>query len=283
MLQDLEQQEQAAAAAATAACRRMSGMRLSARTARVASLSLLLGSRCWPRPMSACATSTIARSIRSRRPRARRRWRSSSSASTARSRTATHPRCGGSTTSSRRRASPFSLVYPNPVEPVAAIRRHLKDYSYPMRALRDPRHELVKTAGATITPEAAVFDPHGRLLYRGRIDDRYVSLGLERPVATRHDLDEALTDIVAGKAPAPGRRRRPSAVSSRTSSRRRRETFRVRELQAACRYTSGFQSPRCVRPTSPEMSHAAAAAIVRTISHRTTIRKNDASKAGTWN
>ena len=95
----------------------------------------------------------------------------------------------------------FSLVYPNPVEPVAAIRRHIKDYSYPMRALRDPRHELVKKAGATITPEAAVFGPNGRLLYRGRIDDRYVSLGLERPVATRHDLDEALADIVAGKAP----------------------------------------------------------------------------------
>jgi AhpC/TSA family len=95
----------------------------------------------------------------------------------------------------------FSLVYPNPVEPVAAIRRHIKDYSYPMRALRDPRHELVQKAGATITPEAAVFDPNGRLLYRGRIDDRYVSLGLERPVATRHDLDEALTDIVAGRAP----------------------------------------------------------------------------------
>ena len=95
----------------------------------------------------------------------------------------------------------FSLVYPNPVEPVAAIRRHLSDYSYPMRALRDPRHELVKIAGATITPEAAVFDPRGRLLYHGRIDDRYVSLGLERPVATRHDLDEVLTDIVSGRAP----------------------------------------------------------------------------------
>ncbi len=95
----------------------------------------------------------------------------------------------------------FSLVYPNPVEPVAAIRRHLKDYSYPMRALRDPRHELVKMVGATITPEAVVVDPHGRVLYRGRIDDRYVSLGLERPVASRHDLDEALSDITAGKAP----------------------------------------------------------------------------------
>ena len=95
----------------------------------------------------------------------------------------------------------FSLVYPNPVEPVAAIRRHLEDYSYPMRALRDPRHDLVKLAGATITPEAVVIDPQGRVLYRGRIDDRYVSLGLERPVATRHDLDEALTDVIAGKAP----------------------------------------------------------------------------------
>jgi redoxin len=95
----------------------------------------------------------------------------------------------------------FSLVYPNPMELVPAIRRHLKDYSYPMRALRDPRQELAKVAGATITPEAAVFDARGRVLYRGRIDDRYVSLGVERPVATRRDLDEALTDIVAGKAP----------------------------------------------------------------------------------
>ena len=95
----------------------------------------------------------------------------------------------------------FSLVYPNPVEPPAAIRRHLIDYSYPMRALRDPRHELVKVAGVTITPEAAVFDPRGRLLYRGRIDDRYVSLGVERPVATKHDLDEALADITAGRTP----------------------------------------------------------------------------------
>jgi hypothetical protein len=104
----------------------------------------------------------------------------------------------------------FSLVYPNPAEPIAALRRHLKDYGYPMRALRDPKHDLVKVAGATITPEAAVFDREGRSIYRGRIDDRYVSLGLERPAATRRDLDEALTDALAGKpvrqtsAPAVG-------------------------------------------------------------------------------
>jgi hypothetical protein len=104
----------------------------------------------------------------------------------------------------------FSLVYPNPAEPAEAIRRHLKDFNYPVRGLRDPRHDLVKAAGATITPEAAVYDRQGRLLYHGRIDDRYVSLGLERPAATKHDLDEVLSDVVAARpvrqatAPAVG-------------------------------------------------------------------------------
>ena len=168
----------------------------------------------------------------------------------------------------------FSLVYPNPVEPVAAIRRHLKDYSYPMRALRDPRHELVKMAGATITPEAVVVDPHGRALYRGRIDDRYVSLGLERPVATRHDLDEALTDITAGKGAPAGHHAGGRVASSQIS-------VPLRPLSTTTLLISDpAASPR---PTSPEMSHAAAAAMVRTINHRTTIRKNAASNAGTWN
>jgi hypothetical protein len=92
------------------------------------------------------------------------------------------------------------LVYPNPAESPAAIRDHLNAYGYPVEGLRDPRHLLVKQAEITITPEAAVFTRDGRLTYRGRIDDRYVSLGVERPVATRRDLFEALTDSLAGKA-----------------------------------------------------------------------------------
>lgn len=93
----------------------------------------------------------------------------------------------------------FSLVYPNPAESPDVIRRHIKDFKYPVRGLRDPRHDLVKAAGATITPEAAVYDGQSRLLYHGRIDDRYVSLGLERPVVTKRDLDEVLSDVVAGR------------------------------------------------------------------------------------
>jgi hypothetical protein len=92
----------------------------------------------------------------------------------------------------------FRLVYPNPAESPAMIRAHIKDYSLPGTALRDPKQALAKFAEATITPEAALYDAAGHRIYRGRIDDRYVSLGLERPSATRRDLEEALTAALGG-------------------------------------------------------------------------------------
>ena len=65
-------------------------------------------------------------------------------------------------------------------------------------AVRDPDLALVKFTGATITPEAAVV-VGGKVVYRGRIDDRYVDLGVERPSPTTHDLVDALTAVLAGK------------------------------------------------------------------------------------
>jgi ribosomal protein L35AE/L33A len=98
----------------------------------------------------------------------------------------------------------FRLVYPNPAETAEAIREHMSAFAYAgaTEALRDPAHALVKFAGATVTPEAAVY-AGGRIVYRGRIDDRHVDLGVERPAATRRDLFDALTAVVAGKAVAP--------------------------------------------------------------------------------
>jgi len=99
----------------------------------------------------------------------------------------------------------FYLVYPDPDESAQVIDKHLKEYSYPFAGLRDPKHELVKLAGAKITPEAAVFDGSGKLLYRGRIDDRYVDFGKARVAATVKDLENALEAILDGKpAPAAG-------------------------------------------------------------------------------
>jgi hypothetical protein len=96
----------------------------------------------------------------------------------------------------------FRLVYPGR-ESDAAIREHVKAFSYEgkVEPLRDSGLDLVRHVGATITPEAAVI-VKGALGYRGRIDDRYVELGVERPSPTTRDLADALTAILAGRVVA---------------------------------------------------------------------------------
>jgi hypothetical protein len=94
----------------------------------------------------------------------------------------------------------FRLVYPDPADKRSAILDHMTAFAYAgaMQALRDPKHALVKFTGVTVTPEAAVY-AGGRIVYHGRIDDRYLDLGLERPAATVHDLDNALIAVLAGR------------------------------------------------------------------------------------
>ncbi len=93
----------------------------------------------------------------------------------------------------------FYLVYPNPDANAAQIGQHLKDYSYSCDALHDPEHQLVRMTGVRITPEAAVYAAGGRLVYRGRIDNRYVEFGKTRPQATEHDLDKTLAALVGDR------------------------------------------------------------------------------------
>jgi len=94
----------------------------------------------------------------------------------------------------------FWLVFANPGDRPDAIREHIKAFGYPMSVVRDPRQDLVRFAKVTVTPEAAVFDPRGRAIYRGRIDDRYVDFGLDRPAPKSRDLEEALAATLAGRA-----------------------------------------------------------------------------------
>ena len=93
----------------------------------------------------------------------------------------------------------FRLVYLDRDETTEALRRHMKEYDYKCEALRDPRHELVKLTGARVTPEAAVFVPGGNMIYRGRIDDRYVDFGKARLAPSTRDLEEALEAALEGK------------------------------------------------------------------------------------
>ena len=96
----------------------------------------------------------------------------------------------------------FWLVYVDPAESTAVVRAHVKEYGYRLGALLDPKHELVKATGAEVTPEAVVI-ADGRVLYRGRIDNRYVAFGKARQSASKHDLEDVLTALAGGKTIQP--------------------------------------------------------------------------------
>ncbi|MGH8187932.1 MAG: redoxin family protein [Steroidobacteraceae bacterium] len=86
----------------------------------------------------------------------------------------------------------FFVVYPGRDDDEAAIRTHYAEYGLEMPALRDRQFRLVDMARATMTPEAVVFDRERRLVYRGRIDDRAVRIGVWRATARRRELADVL-------------------------------------------------------------------------------------------
>ena len=96
----------------------------------------------------------------------------------------------------------FYLIYPSVTDDRTAILRHLREFALPPKALRDPSHDFVKRSGATVTPEVVVFSNTHEIVYRGRIDDRYVDFGVARPTAKQHDLETTLLAVLQG-SPAP--------------------------------------------------------------------------------
>lgn len=90
------------------------------------------------------------------------------------------------------------LVYPESRLTRAELNGHLQSFGHTSPAILDAAHALVEKAGATVTPEAAVFSRTGALLYRGRIDDRHVDFGIRRREAQQRDLRDALDAVAAG-------------------------------------------------------------------------------------
>jgi len=93
----------------------------------------------------------------------------------------------------------FWLVHPVAEESPQSIRQQAREYELKCDLLRDPNQFLVRRAKVRVTPEAAVFSAAGDLIYHGRIDDRFVDFGKERPAPTQHDLEQVLSAVLAGK------------------------------------------------------------------------------------
>lgn len=73
----------------------------------------------------------------------------------------------------------FFRVYLDADEKAEAIRSHGEEFGHRIPALHDPEHRLVAATGATVTPEAVVYEPGGRMLYRA--GSTTAGPGSERP------------------------------------------------------------------------------------------------------
>jgi hypothetical protein len=76
----------------------------------------------------------------------------------------------------------------------------IKDYDITIPYCTD--HDKLKTTfyGATIAPEVVVYDEKNqKLIYRGRINNSFASVGVRRRVTTSYDLRTALEGILDQK------------------------------------------------------------------------------------
>jgi len=89
---------------------------------------------------------------------------------------------------------------PSVAEP--SVVQYAKDYLYGFPLLLDPDQVLVGHVNATVTPQAAVLYPDGRTVYLGRIDNRVVDFGKNRPQATQSDVRSVLDAVLSGTAVA---------------------------------------------------------------------------------
>ncbi len=96
----------------------------------------------------------------------------------------------------------FFAVQTDLTIPHPDVVKYAKDFDYRYPLLFDPAQILVRRAGATTTPQVAIFDAGGKLLYLGRIDDRVADFGKQRLKPTVFDLRDSLEAILAGK-PVP--------------------------------------------------------------------------------
>lgn len=93
------------------------------------------------------------------------------------------------------------VVYPLPDATADQIARHAKEFGLGSDARHDRDLHEARRLGVTRTPEVVVVDSQGKTVYQGRIDDRYPRPGgRRREHPTRHDLRQALDDLLNGQA-----------------------------------------------------------------------------------
>ena len=105
----------------------------------------------------------------------------------------------------------FTGIFPNFSSKPKKIETFKKKYNIAFPLKHDYFKTLTKKMGATVTPEIVIYNHTlGKIIYQGRIDNTYFSLGKKRTVTTTAELAQVLDAISTGKpipdfdAPAVG-------------------------------------------------------------------------------
>src|SRR5262245_59575607 len=97
----------------------------------------------------------------------------------------------------------FLGIHANPGVAREAIAKHAKEYKIAFPVLADAPQASLGIFGATRVAETFILDARRTVRYHGRIDDR-IGYDYKRDEPRRHDLREALDELLAGKKVTQG-------------------------------------------------------------------------------
>ena len=101
----------------------------------------------------------------------------------------------------------FVGIDPSGSSTLDKMAEYAKEMNLPFPFLKDAGGKVSRKLLYSVTPEARVFDRTGKLVYSGRIDDRYRRGGASDKNVSK-DLEQALDEVLAGK-PVSASRTRP--------------------------------------------------------------------------
>ncbi len=90
----------------------------------------------------------------------------------------------------------FIGINSNLQDSMEELKAYAKQHGITFPVGKDYDRQVALQAGATRTPEVFVIDRSGAIRYQGRIDDQYEP-GIARGAATRHDLRDAIDQLLA--------------------------------------------------------------------------------------
>jgi hypothetical protein len=91
------------------------------------------------------------------------------------------------------------LVYPDTSRKSSDVTKHIKEFGFGASGALDLKHTIVKSCGATVTPQAVIINSKGYVQYLGRINDFFEEHGKTNPKPKSNDLRDALDAMLAGK------------------------------------------------------------------------------------